>query len=202
MARRKHKRLPLWVWGIAVVLAPLVALNLLVSACGRTVVFPLSPLFLKDKAHALAVYVRHRVNCVGVGHEPLDPLILRIERRYKLPRYLLEAVVMVESGKQVHRISPTGAMGPTQLMPGTARDLRVGDPFNPEANIDGGARYLAWLLRRYRKLPLAVAAYNAGPGNVTTHVPHNGETEHYVERVLSVQAQLRRTLNRPRLASK
>lgn len=180
-------------------MAPLVLLNLAVATCGRTVVFPLSPFFLREKAQALAAYARHRLACVMVGHPPLDELFAGIERRHRLPRHLLAAVVTVESGKMVHRISPTGAMGPAQLMPATAKDLKVLDPFDPEASLDGGARYLAWLLRRYQELPLAVAAYNAGPGNVKTHIPRNGETEHYVRKVLDVHAQLRRAA-RPTLA--
>lgn len=199
-AKRGRLTLPRWAW-LAVALAfPLVALNFAVSFCGRTVVFPLSPFFLREKMQAMAAYARHRLDCVAVGHEPLDGLLDRIERRHNLPRHLLTAVVTVESGKQVHRISPTGAMGPGQLMPGTARDLNVKDPFDPEANLDGSARYIAWLLRRYRRLPLAVAAYNAGPGNVKDRVPRNGETEHYVRKVLDVRAALTRQPRSPRVA--
>ena len=203
MAKRKRRNLPNWVWALALALGPLVALNLLVATCGRTVVFPLSPFFLREKAQALAAYARHRSDCLLAGHGALDALVTQVERRHKLPRHLLAALVMVESSQRVHRISPTGAMGLTQLMPGTARDLRVHDPFDPESSLDGGARYLSWLLRRYRgKLPLALAAYNAGPGSVTDRVPHNGETEHYVRRVMEVRAQIGKTALGPRLASR
>lgn len=178
-------------WVLALVLAPLVTLNLLVATLGRTVVFPLSPYFLREKSHALIAYAQHRSRCLFVGHEPLSPLLARLEARHKLPRHLLTAVVTVESNLQVHRISSTGAMGPAQLMPGTAKDMKVDDPFDPEANLGGGARYLAWLLARYRKLPLAVAAYNAGPGHVKDRIPEIGETQIYVKRVMATYESLR-----------
>lgn len=177
-------------WVLLVAVAPLAILNLTVAVCGRSVVFPLSPFFLKEKAHALSVYFQHRSKCIFKGHEPLDLLIAQTERRHKLPKHLLQALVTIESGKQIHRISPTGAMGPAQLMPATAQDMQVVDPFDPQANLNGGARYLAWLIKRYHKLPLALAAYNAGPGNVKDKIPNFGETEAYVRRVLSIYNEL------------
>jgi hypothetical protein len=170
---------------VLVAVAPLAILNLTVAVCGRSVVFPLSPFFLKEKSHALSVYFQHRSKCIFEGHAPLDLLIAQTEKRHKLPTNLLSALVTIESGKQVHRISPTGAMGPAQLMPATAHDMQVDDPFDPQANLNGGARYLAWLIKRYHKLPLALAAYNAGPGNVKDKIPNIGETEAYVRRVLA-----------------
>ena len=172
-------------------LGPLVLLNLAVAFYGGTVVSPLSPFFLQSKAHALGTYAQHRVRCLVQGHPPLEPLIDAAERRHRLPRGLLHALVEVESEKRVHRISPAGAMGPGQLMPGTARLLRVEDPFDPEEALDGSARYLAQQLRHFRSVPLAVAAYNAGPGAVSGRVPRNGETEFYVGKVLRAYARLR-----------
>ena len=113
-------------------------------------------------------------------------------RRHHLPPGLLEAVVEVESNTQAHRISPAGAMGPGQLMPSTASMMRVEDPFDPALALDGSARYLSEQLTRYRgNVTLAVAAYNAGPGNVRGRVPHNGETEFYVDKVLAAYARHR-----------
>lgn len=160
---------------------------------GQTVVFPLSPRHLKAKAQALGFYGRHRVVCLFTGHEELPPIIDRVARRHRLDPHLLAALVEVESGTRPHRISPAGAMGPAQLIPSTARMLGVADPFDPEAGIDGGARYLRSLLTRFQgNETLALAGYNAGPGAVKGgRVPRNGETERYVERVLS-SAQRRR----------
>jgi hypothetical protein len=172
-------------------LAPLVVLNVGVAWLGDTQVFPLSPASLGDKARALGAYVAHRPGCLVSGHAPLEPLITAAERRHRLPPGLLRALIQVESEARVHRISPTGAMGPGQLMPGTARMLRVEDPFDPEPAIDGSARYLAEQLQRFEDVRLALAAYNAGPGNVQGRVPRNGETEFYVARVLAAYARTR-----------
>ena len=170
--------------GAAVLAAPLVALNVAVAVLGSTVVFPLSPNHLSNKARAVGAYLRHRPTCLFVGHAPMASLIAEAEIRHKLPRGLLAALVEVESSGRVHRISPAGAMGPAQLVPDTARMLGVEDPFDPAANLEGSARYLAAQLARFRNVRLAVAAYNAGPGAVRGSVPRNGETEVYVDRVL------------------
>ena len=188
---RTSRRVP-WAKVALCALTPLVLLNLAVAFFGNTRVSPLSLSFLEEKAHALAAYARHRPQCLLAGHPELPPLIRDTERRHHLPQGLLEAVVEVESNSQPHRISPAGAMGPGQLMPSTASLLRVEDPFDPLPALDGSARYLVELLTRFRgDVRLAVAAYNAGPGNVEDHVPHNGETELYVDKVLTLYERLR-----------
>ncbi len=193
MGRRRASgvSLPWWARGALCALVPVVLLNLGVAWLGDTRVFPLSLSYLQDKARALGTYARHRPACLLSGHPPLEPLITAAERRHRLPPGLLQALIRVESEARVHRISPTGAMGPGQLMPGTARMLRVEDPFDPAPAIDGSARYLAEQLARFDDVKLAVAAYNAGPGAVRGRVPRNGETEFYVERVLATYARTR-----------
>ncbi|WP_395809823.1 lytic transglycosylase domain-containing protein [Archangium minus] len=192
MRRKRASGLP-WVVRVGLfALVPLVLLNMSVAFFGDTTVFPLSLSFLDEKAHALAAYARHRPTCLLEGHPELSSLIRDTERRHRLPPGLLQALVEVESNTQPHRISPAGAMGPGQLMPSTASLLRVEDPFDPAPAIDGSARYLAEQLVRYRgNVKLAVAAYNAGPGNVNGRVPRNGETEFYVEKVLTQYERLR-----------
>ncbi len=170
-------------------LAPVCLLNLAVGWIGDSEVFPLSPSFLGSKAQALAHYAKHRPSCLLSGHEPLEPLIATAARKHGLPPGLLESLVEVESSGRVHRISAAGAMGPGQLIPSTAEMLGVSDPFEPASALDGSARYLAEQLRRFRDVRLAVAAYNAGAGAVNGHVPRNGETEHYVAKVLAPRAQ-------------
>jgi len=98
---------------------------------------------------------------------------------------LLHAVIATESGYDPRARSPKGAMGLMQLMPATARDLGVEDPYDPEENIYGGARYLRTLWDRFGDLTLALAAYNAGPDRVVQYggVPPFPETRTYLRRL-------------------
>ncbi|MCA2980980.1 MAG: lytic transglycosylase domain-containing protein [Myxococcaceae bacterium] len=177
-------RLPAGQRLVVLACAPLLAVNLAVAFLGSSVVFPLSPFFLREKLEALTAYAKHRPRCLLTGHGDLEAIAARAERRHGLPKGLMWAVVQTESNALAHRISFAGAMGPAQLMPGTASLLGVADPFDPHQAIDAGARYLKAQLERFDDVSLAVAAYNAGPGAVRGVVPRNGETEHYVARVL------------------
>jgi soluble lytic murein transglycosylase-like protein len=105
--------------------------------------------------------------------------------KYGLPRLLVRSVMAAESGFQRQAVSPKGAIGLMQLMPGTAAQLGV-DPFDPAQNVDAGTRYLRELLEKYNGgLRHALAAYNAGPGAVDRYngVPPYRETVNYVFRI-------------------
>ncbi|WP_131281807.1 lytic transglycosylase domain-containing protein [Hylemonella gracilis] len=107
-------------------------------------------------------------------------------RRYGLDPALVRAVIHAESGFKADARSPKGARGLMQLMPATARALGVRQPHDPRQSIDGGARYLAEMLARFRNdVNLAAAAYNAGPQAVHAYagVPPYDETRAYVQRV-------------------
>ncbi|WP_271410684.1 lytic transglycosylase domain-containing protein [Pseudomonas sp. Q1-7] len=121
---------------------------------------------------------------------------------YDLPAELLHAVIQTESNYDPAALSPKGAAGLMQLMPGTARDLGVHDVFDPTANVRGGARYLKRLMRQFdNDLSLALAAYNAGPGAVLAYgsaIPPYPETQRYVPSVLGHYQRLQADAKRPR----
>ena len=121
------------------------------------------------------------------GEALIADSIKRAARRYNLPENLIASVIHAESNFQVDAVSPAGAQGLMQLMPATARELGVDDPFDVRQNIDGGAGYLRRMLDRFGgDVRLALAAYNAGPGTVEKYngnVPYR-ETQNYIERVL------------------
>ena len=111
--------------------------------------------------------------------------------RYGVEEGLIKAVIRVESGFNSRAVSPKGARGLMQLMPGTASMLGVRDSFDPRQNIDGGVRHLRGLIDRFGSdLKLALAAYNAGEQAVMNHggVPPYRETRDYVTRILGLFA--------------
>jgi soluble lytic murein transglycosylase-like protein len=115
--------------------------------------------------------------------------ILQASRESGLPPELLRAMMQVESGGNPRAVSPKGAMGLMQLMPGTARLMGVDDPYDPEENLQGGAAYMARMMKKYGDdQELALAAYNAGPGRVDAYggIPPFPETQNYVKKVLSL----------------
>ena len=124
-----------------------------------------------------------------VPNQSLDAIIVREAARYAVRPELVRAIIQVESAFDPWARSPKGAMGLMQLMPATAADLQVTDPYDPAQNIRGGVAYLRRLLDRYsNNEELALAAYNAGPDAVARHgdqVPPFRETRNYLNRVRS-----------------
>lgn len=117
---------------------------------------------------------------------PYVPYVLGSADQYGVPRQLALKLVNQESGFNPRAVSGAGAIGLTQLMPGTAQDMGV-DPWDPIQNIDGGMHYLGNMLKQFKSTPLALAAYNAGPGRVAKYL--NGqsglpaETTNYVNAI-------------------
>ena len=126
-----------------------------------------------------------------VQRQNLEMVIEKYARQYGVDQDLVWAVIRQESGFNAHAVSPKGAMGLMQLMPGTAAMLGVADAFDVEQNIAGGIKYLERCLSQFNQdVGLALAAYNAGPDNVVKYqgCPPFAETRHYVASVLSAYA--------------
>jgi soluble lytic murein transglycosylase-like protein len=128
-----------------------------------------------------------RIQLPASESDAIEQAIRQAASRYNLSPGLIRSVIRAESAFQPQAVSPAGAQGLMQLMPETAKELGVTDPFDVRQNIDGGVRYLRRMLDRFDgDLKMALSAYNAGPGAVEKYegqVPY-AETRHYVKRVL------------------
>ncbi|MEW4468495.1 lytic transglycosylase domain-containing protein [Parasphingorhabdus sp. JC815] len=149
---------------------------------------------VNSSAEAIDVYANpvslaeRRVKTRSLFREKLyEAEIREAELRHGIPLRLLQALIWQESRFNPMAISPAGAAGLAQLMPGTARYLGVMNRHDPKSSIDGGARYLKEMLGKFGAIDLALAAYNAGPGAVerARGIPQNHETPDYVTKVLA-----------------
>ncbi len=134
-----------------------------------------------------------------VGRNEILSIIKRECGKFEIDPLLVEAVVAAESNFQWDAVSPAGAQGLMQLMPGTASDMGVSDPFDPEQNIRGGTRYLALMLAEFNDTEKALAAYNAGPHKVHIYggIPPYRETEAFVPKVMERYNRLKETQSSP-----
>ncbi len=122
-----------------------------------------------------------------VDSSDFDEFIQAAAERFGVQFSLIKAIIRAESGFNPRAVSHKGAMGLMQIMPENLRAFNLNNPFDPEENIMAGARYIAQLLDRFEgKVPLALAAYNAGPSKVEAYrdIPPIQETEEYVKRVM------------------
>lgn len=124
-----------------------------------------------------------------------DDIIRYAAHLYELDYELVKAVIKVESNFMKEAVSSKGACGLMQIMPATGQDLNLEQPFDPQSNILAGTNYLKYLIGKFKNLPLAIAAYNAGPGAVEKYnhsIPPYKETQNYVKKVLSYYEQFKK----------
>lgn len=123
----------------------------------------------------------------AVNATEYDAIIAASAQKYGVSASLIKAVIQAESGYNPNAVSRKGASGLMQLMPGTARSLKVSNSFDPKDNVEGGVKYLRFLLDTFRgDVTLALAAYNAGLNKVAKYggIPPYSETKNYVNKVL------------------
>lgn len=143
-------------------------------------------IFLRDLRKDKQLRTRFKV--ASRNPQEFEHLITAASAKYGVSASLIRAVIQAESGYNPQAVSRAGAGGLMQLMPGTARQLKVADRFDPGQNVDGGVRYLKFLLDTFKgDVSLALAAYNAGLSNVAKYggIPPFEETRTYVSRVLA-----------------
>lgn len=148
---------------------------------GRTVAGTVVAPRVASSSHGPAAVVSPAPLSGAIGE-----MVAQVAARESLPPQLIHSVIQVESNYDPYAVSPKGAQGLMQLIPATARRFGVTDAFNPADNIQGGARYLRYLLELYKgDYPLALAAYNAGEGAVAKYggVPPYAETRDYLVRI-------------------
>ncbi|OES43922.1 lytic transglycosylase domain-containing protein [Domibacillus iocasae] len=133
-----------------------------------------------------ALYTKAGADLLSAPKTDYDDIITRAAEQYNVPKKLIQSVIKQESNFNPSAVSYAGATGLMQLMPGTASYLGVTDSTDPEQNVFGGTKYLRQMLDMFNgDISLALAAYNAGPGNVKKYdgIPPFNETQNYVKKV-------------------
>jgi soluble lytic murein transglycosylase-like protein len=162
------------------------SVQITLSAAGRKVIFNETPV---QHGRRFAGKLLPVPDLAGLPAGGLEPLILRRCGEQNLDPRLVRAVIQVESGYNHRARSNKGAIGLMQLMPDTASELAVRDPYDVDQNLRGGTTYLRQMIDTFAgRIELALAAYNAGPGAVQKHrgIPPYPDTVDYVQRVMAL----------------
>jgi len=169
---------------------PVPSANVAVMKAARSAAAEVTQYFGHDShSSANAKIVSANFRGRAFSQQDVDSAIAMAAARHNVDPNLVRAVVKVESNFNPNAVSRKGAMGLMQLMPSTARQLKVKNPFDPEQNVDAGVRHLKQLLESYGgDVNLTLAAYNAGSGAVarSAGVPHFAETRNYVRRITNL----------------
>lgn len=169
---------------------PVPSANTVSMKAARSAAAEVSEYFVHDSVRSANAKI---IEANSRGHqasqEEIDQAITMAAARHNVDPNLVRAVIKVESNFNANAVSRKGAMGLMQLMPATARSLKVQNPFDPEQNVDAGVRHLKQLLENYGgDVNLTLAAYNAGSGAVarSAGVPRYAETQNYVRRITNL----------------
>ncbi len=172
-----------------------IILNILTFLSSGSLKALVNPFHIKNRTVSMYHLAKHVFFVAGLGFvtstpEEVDTMITAACEKYGADPRLIHIMIDVESKGRQFAISRTGAMGLMQVMPNTFFDISDGDPFLAEDNIDAGVKYLAKQMRRFNDIPLALAAYNAGPNNVKEgKIPDFGETRHYIKKIMAEYGQ-------------
>lgn len=151
----------------------------------------INPFNIKNRTVSMFHLSKHVFFVAGLGfvtspQDEVNALIDAACEKYDADPRLIRIMIKVESKGRQFAVSRTGAMGLMQVMPSTFFDISDGDPFLAADNIDAGVKYIAKQIKRFDNVPLALAAYNAGPNNIKDgKIPDFGETKHYIKKIMA-----------------